>query len=71
MGNFRKKNDKFGTLFLILFKKYILLSVNECKIAGRVANSEDPDQTQRFAASDMGLHNLLRPVRMKRVSTVL
>ena len=28
-----------------------------------VANSVDPDQTPRSAASDLGLHCLLRPVR--------
>ena len=31
-------------------------------IAGRVANSVDPDETPRFAASHLGLHCLLRPV---------
>ena len=39
-----------------------LLPVNVCKIAGRVANSVDSDQTPRSAASDLGLHCLLRPV---------
>ena len=33
-----------------------------CEIAGRVANSVDPDQTPRSAASALGLHCLLRPV---------
>ena len=32
------------------------------KIAGRVANNVDPDDTPRFAASHLGLHCLLRPV---------
>ena len=32
------------------------------KIPGRVANSVDPDQTPRSAASDLGLHYLLRSV---------
>ena len=36
--------------------------MNVCKIAGWVANSVDPDQTPRSAASDQGLHSLLRPV---------
>ena len=31
------------------------------KTAGQVANSADPDQTPRSAASDLGLHYLLRP----------
>ena len=33
-----------------------------CKITGWVANRVDPDQTPRSAASDQGLHCLLRPV---------
>ena len=33
------------------------------KIAGFVANSVDPDQTPRSAASDLGLYGLLRFVR--------
>ena len=62
MGNL-DKFDKFGTLSLILlFNKSILLPVNLCKIAGRVANSVDRDQTPRSAASDLGLYCLLRPV---------
>ena len=32
------------------------------KIAGWVANSVDPDETPRSAASHLGLHGLLRPV---------
>ena len=36
--------------------------MNGCKIAGCVANSVDPDQTPRSAASDLGLHCLPRPV---------
>ena len=32
------------------------------KFAVSVANSVDPDQTPRSAASDLGLHYLLRPV---------
>ena len=32
------------------------------KIAGWVANSVDPDETPRSAASHLGLHCLLRPV---------
>ena len=57
------KFDMSGTLFLVLlFNKSILPPVNVCKIAGLVANSVDPDQTPRSAASDLGLHCLLRPV---------
>ena len=36
--------------------------MNVYKIARWVANSVDPDQMPRFAASDQGLHYLLRPV---------
>ena len=32
------------------------------KIAGGVANSVDPNETPRSAASHLGLHCLLRPV---------
>ena len=32
------------------------------KIAGWAANSVDPDQTPRSAASDLGLHCMHRPV---------
>ena len=56
-------------LYSLLFTLYFfstssdLLSVNYvCKIAGRVANSADIGQTPRPAASDLGLHCLLRPV---------
>ena len=46
--------------------------MNVSKIAGRVANSVNPDQTPRSAASDLGLHCLLRLVCPKiRVSTVV
>ena len=34
--------------------------MNVYKFAGGVANSVDPHQTPRFAASDLGLHCLLR-----------
>ena len=33
-----------------------------------MANSVDPDETPRSAASDLGLHCLLRPVRSNRVN---
>ena len=57
------KFDKFGTLFLIpLLNKSRLLPVNMCKIAGWVANRVDPDQMLHSAASDLGLHCLLRPI---------
>ena len=39
---------------IFLFNKSILLSLNVCKIAGWVANSVDPDQTPRSAASVLG-----------------
>ena len=42
--------------------KTMLLPVNVSKSAGCVTNSGDPDQTPRSAASDQGLHCLLRPV---------
>ena len=59
------KFDKFRTLFLILlYNKSILLHVpvNVGKIAWWVANSVDSDQTPHSAASDLGLHCLLRHV---------
>ena len=46
----------------VFVMKSILLLVNICEIAGYVANSVDPYQTPRCAASDLGLHSLLRPV---------
>ena len=64
-------SDKFGIPYLpwivasrkiflvILFNKFVLLLINVCKIAIRVANSVYPDQTPRSAASDLGLHCLL------------
>ena len=56
-------HDKFGTLFLILlFNKPILLPVNVCRIAWLVASSVNPDQTPHSAASNLGLHCLLRAV---------
>ena len=68
-------SDKFGIPYLpwivvasrkiflvILFNKFVLLLINVCKIAIRVANSVYPDQTPRSAASDLGLHCLLRTV---------
>ena len=36
--------------------------MNVCKVVGRVANGGYLDQTPRSAASDLGLHFLLRPV---------
>ena len=61
---------KFGFRFLPLIfksvtlhciKSCLILLLNVCKNAGLVANSVDPDQTPRSAASDLGLHCLLRP----------
>ena len=40
-----------------------------CKTVGWMANSVDPDQTPRSAASDLGLHCLLRPVYSNTVTT--
>ena len=54
------KFDKFLSLFLTLFNKFILLPVNVRKIAGWVANSVDPDQMLCSAVSDLGLHCLLQ-----------
>ena len=39
---------------------YILMCLKECWM---YANSVDPDQTPRSAASDLGLHCLQRPIR--------
>ena len=55
----------------ISLQQVILLPVSLSKIAEWVANTVDPDQTPRFAASDLGLHCLLRSVRMHRVSAVI
>ena len=44
-------------------KTNLLLHFNVCKTMGFMANSVDQDQTPRSAASDLGLHFLLRPVR--------
>ena len=38
-----------------IFNMSIFLPVNVCKTVGWVANSVDPDQTLRSAASDLGL----------------
>ena len=67
LGKFRKV-DEFGipylsqifaslTLYLKILFNCILLPMNVW-----VANSVDPDQTPRSAASDLGLHCLLKPV---------
>ena len=47
---------------IFLFNKSILLFVSVCEIAEWVANGVDPDQTPRSAASDLGLHSLLKSV---------
>ena len=39
-----------------------LLPDTVSKIAGGVANSVDPDEMSHSAASQLGLHSLLRPV---------
>ena len=42
------------------------------KAAALMANSEDPDQTPRYAASDLDLHYLLRSVGQNlKVNTIL
>ena len=69
-------NSKYShpLLFTLYFSfhKSISVPVNVCKIARRVANSVDPDQTPRSAASDLRLHCLLRlSFRICRVSTVI
>ena len=63
MGFSRTHFDLTFTLKLVfLFSKSILLPVDVCKIASRVANSADPDKIPRSTASDLGLHYMLRPV---------
>ena len=52
------------------FEQVILLPVAVSLIAGRVANSVDPDQTPPSVASDLGLHCMLRPIRILRVNIV-
>ena len=42
--------------------KILNTSISFLKFVERVANSVDPDQTPRSAASDLGLHCLLRSV---------
>ena len=44
------------------FNISFLIPVNVSKIAGWVANSADPGRTPHSAASDQGLHSLLKPV---------
>ena len=46
-----------------LYYEQIQFTIRYClKIAGWVANSVDPDEKPRSAASHLGLHCLLRPV---------
>ena len=45
---------------MINVKKVHFLPVEVSKIVGWVAHSVDPDQTPHSAASDLGLHCLLR-----------
>ena len=42
--------------------KSTLLSVDMSEIAGRLSNSVDSDQPPQNAASDLGLHRLLKSV---------
>ena len=50
------------TFCQIFLNKSIQLPMNVYKIAGWVANSVEPDQMPQHAASDLGLHCLLRLV---------
>ena len=54
------------TPYSLPYTSFQKLSVNVCKIAWRVANSADPDQTS--ATSDLGLLCFLRPVCPKTKS---
>ena len=60
------RNIRTPLLLAILFRQSvkisILLPVDVYKTAGWVASSVDPDQMPQNAASDLGLHCLLRPV---------
>ena len=66
-SGFREFSRNIHTYYVFLSihahpsNKSILLPGNDCKNAGLVANSIDPDQTPRPAASDQGLRCLLRP----------
>ena len=60
-GRFWINLINLGHFFILLYNVH-LLPVNVCKIAEWVANCVDPDQTPRSAASDLGLHCLLRYV---------
>ena len=52
----------FALYLILLFKNSTILPVSLCKSVEGVANSEDPDQTSRSVASDLGLHCFLRSV---------
>ena len=58
----------FALYLILLFKKTILLPVSACKIAEWVTNCVDHDQTPFSAASDKGLHCLLRSVYLHTYS---
>ena len=50
------------TILVLEFEQVQYLPDVVSKIAGWVANSVDPDETPRSAASHLGLHCFLRPV---------
>ena len=52
------------TFYLVFLKlpQVDLLPMNVSKITECMTNGVDPDQTPRIAASDLGLHCLLKPV---------
>ena len=56
------RTPQLFTMHFCLNLNVILLLMDVSKIADRVANSADPDQTPRSAASDLGLHCLPRTI---------
>ena len=64
-GKFWINLGHFSPACICLLNKSILLSAIVCKTAGRVANSVDHDQILHSAASDLGLHCLHMPVRIR------
>ena len=53
---------KLLTIIALNFENPHFLPVDVSKFDGYVTNSVDPDQRPRSAASDLGLHCLLKPV---------
>ena len=58
----KESQNPYYLYYISLQQVHLGLLGNMCKIVGRVTNSVDPDQTFCSAASDLGLHCLLRPV---------